>query len=177
MNFQRFKSIVHPEGYGFWADPDGAFTFLGSIAFTIAVVITTRMGDLIAGMGEMWQSELWDGPPIRIGLLLGLATVATFTITDPAPADFSKTGRFYLWIATVGATLTIGAMIIWSWPGSDYDHAAPLFDQTMRLCAVTVYVLLVGRAFRKQMVARQAWVTAEIARLGAPEHTKQITSH
>ncbi|GAB6855938.1 hypothetical protein [Microbacterium xylanilyticum] len=167
MNFQSFKSIVHPQGYGFWADPDGAFTFLGSIALTLTIVTATQMGDVVAGMGELWRTTLWDGPLIRIALLLVLTNAATLAITDPAPRDFSRTGRFHLWIATVGATFVVGAMVIWSWPGFDYDRDAPLLDGTMRICAITFYVLVVGRALRKQLLARHVWVNAEIERLGA----------
>lgn len=175
MKYQRFKSIVHPERYGFWADPDGAFTLLGSIALTIAVVVATQMGDVVAGMGELWRSAMWDGPLVRIGLLLLIAFTATLVITDPEPRDFSKTARFHLWIATVGATFVLGSMMIWSWPGFDFDRTAPLFDYTMRICAIAYYVIVVGRAFRKQMIARQVWVKAEIERLGTAERTARIT--
>ncbi len=67
------------------------------------------MGDVVAGMGELWRTTLWDGPLIRIALLLVLTNAATLAITDPAPRDFSRTGRFHLWIATVGATFVVGA--------------------------------------------------------------------
>lgn len=166
MNFHSFKNLVHPQGYGFWVDPDGTFTFLGSIALTIAIVTAAQMGEVVEGMGELWRSTLWDGPLIRIALLLVLTNAATLAITDPAPRDFSKTGRFHLWIASVVATFVLGSTIIWSWPGSAYDRAAPLFDWTMRLCAIAFYLVVVGRALRKQMLARQVWVNAEIERLG-----------
>lgn len=176
MNFQRFKSIVHPQGYGFWADPDGAFTLLGSIALTIAVVTTTRMSDIVVEIGETWRSVVWDGPPVRIALLLFVVFLARMTITDPLPTDFSKTGRFHLWAVTVGITLVLGPMMIWNWPGLDYDRGAPLFDWSMRWCAVVFYVFAVGLAIRTQMIARQAWIQAEIERLGTAEWTEQITS-
>jgi len=166
MKFQSFKNLVHPQGYGFWADPDGTFTFLGTIALTIAIGTATQMDDVVDGMGQLWRSTLWDGPLIRIALLLVLTNAATLAITDSKPREFSKTGRFHLWIATVGATFVLGAVIIWSWPGFDYDRAAPLFDGTMRICAIAFCVLVVGSALRKQMLARQVWVNAEIERLG-----------
>ncbi|KDA04646.1 hypothetical protein DC31_05785 [Microbacterium sp. CH12i] len=134
------------------------------------------MGDIFAGVGETLRGALWDSPPLRIGLLLFLALVASLMITAPEPPDFSKTGRFHLWVATVGATLVVGSTMIWTWPGFDYDRGAPVFDWAMRICAVAFYALVIGRAVRKRMTARQTWVKAEIERLGTAEWTEQITA-
>ncbi|ATG52037.1 hypothetical protein CFK38_11285 [Brachybacterium vulturis] len=52
MNLERIKRFVHPEGYGFWLDPDGLFTLLGAIIATVALSVAIDIPDAIRRIGD-----------------------------------------------------------------------------------------------------------------------------
>lgn len=167
----NIKTLVHPEGYGFWLDPDGALTLV------LTVITVGTLFGAIGGpqsIGELLRAHLWDSPVTSLLLLVCLVLLACRVISATSPEDFARTGHFHLWVAVIGVVLVAGAMAIWCWPGLPEWKNTSLLDWSIRLGAVAAYLLTAGTSIRRRMEVRRAWVREEMERTGANERLRAI---
>jgi hypothetical protein len=164
MNIRRFKSIVHPEGYGFWLDPDGAFTLLGSVTLAALVMTVTgyhggwarwigEYGTYIGDGGTVWRLSL------AVTVSLGLILATLWGLSGARPNDHAETDRFHLFAMIVGWLTTVAVVTAWS----TWEALNGRTLTTLVLSWVTTICIVVaaGWVFRSHQIARHEWIAAD----------------
>lgn len=164
MDIDRIKRAVHPEGYGFWLDPDGLFTLFGAIVAIGALSVAIDVPETVRQVGELTLGEPVVATLFGVAGYLAMARALASVVQVWAPGDFGATGRFHAWIAAFGGVLTLGIMVLANWPlpgyvGSGYAGIA------MRLAAVVGFLLACGIPLRRVLKRRNAWVQNRIEEL------------
>ena len=120
MDIERVKRVIHPEGYGFWLDPDGLFTLFGAIIATAALSVAIDVPEAVRQLGD-----LVSGAPVVATLASAVVYLATAralasVVQALVPEDFEETGRFHAWIAVFGIVLhrPLGIVVLANWPAT-----------------------------------------------------------
>lgn len=164
MDIGRLKRFIHPEGYGFWLDPDGLFTLFGAIVAIAALSVAIGVPDAVRQLGD-----LASGAPVVATLasaVVYLATARAFAsiVQAWAPGDFEETGRFHAWIAAIGVVLTLGIVVLANWPLPGYIDSG-YASIAVRLAAIVGFLLAGGIPLRRVLERRNAWVQSKVEKL------------
>src|SRR5699024_8707761 len=120
VNLERIKRFVHPEGYGFWLDPDGLFTLLGAISASAALSVTIDVPDAVRQVGEPISGTPAAATVVSAAVYVVMARAFASLVHAWTPGDFEATGRFHAWVAAFGIVLALGFVVLVSWPLPSY---------------------------------------------------------
>ena len=162
MHLERIKRFVHPEGYGFWLDPDGLFTLLGAIIPTAALSVAIDIPDAIRQLGDPVVGMPVVATVVSAAVYLAMARAFASLVHAWTPGDFEATGRFHAWVAAFGIVLALGIVVLVSWPLPSYVGQGSA-GIAVRIVAIVGYVLAGGVVFRRAMETRNAWVEDRVA--------------
>lgn len=164
MNLERIKRFVHPEGYGFWLDPDGLFTLLGAIIATAALSVAIDIPDAIRRIGDPVVGRPVVATVLSAAVYLVMARTFASLVRAWTPGDFEAPGRFHAWVAAFGIILALGSVVLVSWPLPGYVGQGSA-GIAVRIVAIVGYVLAGGVVFRRVMESRIVWLRDRVAGL------------
>ncbi|APX31870.1 hypothetical protein BH708_03070 [Brachybacterium sp. P6-10-X1] len=160
----RIKRLVHPEGYGFWLDPDGFFTLFGAIIATAALSVPIGVPDTVRQIGDSTSEAPVVTTLVSAAVYLAMSRAFASVVQAWAPADFEATGRFHAWIAGFGVVLTLGIVVLVSWPLPDFVDSG-YAGTAVRLAAIVGYLVAGGIPLRRVLKRRNTWTRNKIEEL------------
>lgn len=164
VHLERIKRFVHPEGYGFWLDPDGLFTLLGAIIAIAALSVAVDIPNAIRLLGDPVAGRPVVATVVSAAVYLAMARAFASLVRAWTPGDFEATGRFHAWVATFGIVLALGIVVLVSWPLPGYVGRGSA-GIAVRIVAIVCYGLAGGVVFRRAVEARNVWVRGRVAKI------------
>src|SRR5699024_1778791 len=164
VHLERIKRFVHPEGYGFWLDPDGLFTHLGAIRASAALSVTIDVPDAVRQVGEPISGTPAAATVVSAAVYVVMARAFASLVHAWTPGDFEATRRFHAWVAAFGIVLALGIVVLVSWPLPSYVGQGSA-STAARIVAIAGYVLAGCVPFRRAMESRNAWARDKAQKL------------
>lgn len=182
--FTRLREAIHPQRYGFFLDPDGAFTLLGAAALTVMVAVLVDLGGIISAWTRQLDASLGLSA-VLTAVIFAVATVPVaitmrMLISRLVPADHDRIAHFHAWIAGLGALLAVGvvtvcsafAPLLFRSSQESRDRASLwnvlAFGEPLLVLGTLVVTLIIGSLYladaaRRYIPARRAHLLAAIA--------------
>lgn len=164
MDIERIKRVIHPEGYGFWLDPDGLFTLFGAIIATAALTVAIDVPDVVRQLSDPVSGAPVVATLVSAVVYLAMAGAFASVVQALVPEDFEETGRFHAWIAAFGVVLTLVIVVLANWPLPGYIDPG-YASIAVRLAAIVGFLLAGGIPLRRVLGRRQLWVQKKIEEL------------
>lgn len=164
MDIERVKRVIHPEGYGFWLDPDGLFTLFGAIIATGALSVAIDVPEAVRQLGDPVSGAPVVATLASAVVYLAMARAFGSVVQALVPEDFEETGRFHAWIAAFGVVLTLGIVVLANWPLPVYVDSG-YASIAVRLVAIVGFFLVGGIPLRRVLQPRNAWVQDKVVEL------------
>ncbi|GAA1490938.1 hypothetical protein [Brachybacterium sacelli] len=161
-----WRRRIHPDGYGFFADPDGALTLIAASFAAFLVLDLVSFARVVPEVFLLYLGS--EGFLGFVGLVVTFSccsgVMGSSIIRMWAPVDFEQTARFHGWVAMAGAVLMVELHIVVGWPMQALIPD-PVHAIGARMLCVVATLVGFARAVRSVTVPRETWATTKAAQL------------